>query len=84
VLINRAPAYLTWTAASAATGYRVQISPSDDFTTFTREVDVGVGTLYYQPLGLAPGVYYWRVLAQVGGTMGAATPVGSGAFVIPV
>jgi hypothetical protein len=60
---------LSWHAVAGATSYRVQISPSTAFSTLA--YDVGTSATAATPqVDLAPGTWFWRVNAKVGGSSG--------------
>lgn len=52
------------TAVDFATGYRVQVSTSQDFSSTV--IDTTTQNISYTTPPLAPGPYYWRVSAQNG------------------
>lgn len=55
---------LSWTDSLYATAYRVQISTTSDFANIVNDTGGITTTSYTVSPALAPGTYFWRVIAS--------------------
>lgn len=67
------PPLLSWKAISGASGYVVELSHDTDFVEVVRAYRSKGTSL--RPSGLAPGAYYWQVLATDGAHRGRPSKI---------